>query len=145
MKFKDYDDKTFLVKRLKPDKVKDLNPNTLRMKTYKRTAYVKTDVPMVKRTLGNLPRYADKKPKVHFKEWMGIKGEKLHPDFSVDSYGKSEADGKWYGWSHRAIYGFGVGDTVKADTIGNKDSKEYVIKTDDQAKAAAKAFASEVS
>ena len=141
MKFKEYDDKTFLVKRIKPEKVKDLNPNTLRMKTYKRTAYVKTDVPMVKRTLGNLPRYADKKPKVHFKEWLGIKGE----EDSKGQYGKAEADGKWYGWSHRAIHGFKVGDTVKSDTIGNEKGKEYVIKTDDQAKAAAIAFAKEIA
>lgn len=145
MKFKDYDDKTFLVKRLKPDKVKDLNPNTLRMKTYKRTAYIKTEVPMVKRTLGNLPRYADKKPKVHFKEWMGIKGEKRSSDHDFDSYGKAEADGKWYGWSHRAIYGFGVGDKVPADASGNETGKEYIIKTDDQAKAAAIAFAKDVA
>jgi hypothetical protein len=141
MKFKDYDDKTFLVKKLKPEKVKDLNPNTLRMKTYKRTAYVKTDVPMVKRTLGNLPRYSDKKPKVHFKEWMGMK---MCSDTN-HSVAQAEADGKWYGWSHRAIYGFGVGDTVKADTIGNEAGKEYVIKTDDQAKAAAIAFAKEIA
>ena len=144
MKFKDYDDKTFLVKRLKPDKVKDLNPNTLRMKTYKRNAYIKTEVPMVKRTLGNLPRYSDKKPKVHFKEWMGIKGEKINSKHDVDSFGKAEADGKWYGWSHRAIYGFGIGDVVKPDTIGNEGGKEYTIKTDDQARDAAIAFAKEV-
>lgn len=41
MQFKDYDDKTFMVKKLKPDKVKDLNPNTLRTKTYKRNGYIK--------------------------------------------------------------------------------------------------------
>ena len=28
-------------------------------------------------------------------------------------YGKSDLDGKWYGWSHRAMYGFTVGSTVK--------------------------------
>ena len=27
--------------------------------------------------------------------------------------GKSAKDGKWYGWSHRAIHGFAVGDEVK--------------------------------
>ena len=31
----------------------------------------------------------------------------------VCSIGKSYKDGKWYGWSHRAIYGFNIGDTVK--------------------------------
>lgn len=141
MKFKDYDDKTFMVKRLKPVKVKDLNPNTLRMKTYKRVGYVKTDVPMEKRTLKNLPRYSDKKPKVHFKDWMGMK---MCTD-TKHSVAKSDADGKYYGWSHRAIYGFGIGDVVKADTCGNEGGKEYTIKTDDQAKQAAIAFASDVA
>jgi len=27
--------------------------------------------------------------------------------------GFSPKDGKWYGWSHRAIYGFGIGSTCK--------------------------------
>jgi hypothetical protein len=31
---------------------------------------------------------------------------------TICSIGKSE-DGKWYGWSHRAIYGFVVGSTCK--------------------------------
>lgn len=145
MKFKEYDDKTFLVKRLKPDKVKDLNPNTLRMKTYKRVAYVKTDVPMEKRTYGNIPKYANGNPKVHFKDWLGIKGQKIHSDHSAESFGKADADGKWYGWSHRAIYGFGIGDVVKAKDIGNETGKDYTIKTDDQAKQAAIAFAKDVA
>lgn len=29
------------------------------------------------------------------------------------SIGFCEREQKWYGWSHRAIYGFGIGDTVK--------------------------------
>jgi len=145
MKFKDYDKKTFLVKKLKSNKVKDLNPNTLRMKTYKRVSYVKTDVPMEKRTLRNLPRYANKKVKVHFKEWLGIKGQKTQSSHDSESFGKSEADGKWYGWSHRAIYGFAVGDKIGVDVSGNEDGKEYTIKTDDQAKETAIAFAKSVS
>ena len=32
---------------------------------------------------------------------------------SVCSIGKSQKNSKWYGWSHRAIYGFKIGDTVK--------------------------------
>ncbi len=32
---------------------------------------------------------------------------------SVCSIGFSEEEQKWYGWSHRAMYGFGVGDVVK--------------------------------
>lgn len=29
------------------------------------------------------------------------------------SIGFCEREQKWYGWSHRALYGFGIGDTVK--------------------------------
>jgi hypothetical protein len=141
MKFKDYDENVFLVKRKDPKKVKDLNPNTLRMKTYKRVAFIKTEIPMEKRSFNNLPRYADKSSKVRFQDWLGIKSEK-NPSCSI---GKAECDGKWYGWSHRAVYGFGVGDVVKVDTMGNDTGKEYEIKTDDEAKAAAIAFAKEIA
>lgn len=141
MNFKEYDDKTFLVKKLKGEKVKDLNPNTLRMKTYKRTAYIKTDVPMEKRTLDNIPRYANKSPKVHFKDWMGMKS----CSDTKHSVAKSEADGKYYGWSHRAIAGFAVGDTVKIDTCGNETGKEYVIKDEEMAKQTAINFAKDVA
>ena len=140
MKFKDYDENVFLVKRKDLKKVKDLNPNTLRMKTYKRTAFIKTEIPMEKRNFKNLPLYVDKSSKVRFQDWLGIKPEKINPKYDVCSIGKAECDNKWYGWSHRAIHGFGVGDVVKSD-----NGKEFEIKTDDEAKAAAIAFAKEVA
>lgn len=31
----------------------------------------------------------------------------------ICSIGFSEREQKWYGWSHRAIYGFSIGDVVK--------------------------------
>lgn len=43
----------------------------------------------------------------------GIKPEFRTPDSNVCSIGFSERDQKWYGWSHRAIYGFGIGSSVK--------------------------------
>ena len=44
----------------------------------------------------------------------GIKPEKISPSNNkVCSIGFCEAEQKWYGWSHRAIFGFGVGDIVK--------------------------------
>ena len=43
----------------------------------------------------------------------GIKPEKADPENNVCSIGFCETEQKWYGWSHRAIYGFGVGDVVK--------------------------------
>lgn len=36
---------------------------------------------------------------------------------SVCSIGFNEDEQKWYGWSHRAIYGFGIGHIVKEGSI----------------------------
>ena len=49
--------------------------------------------------------------------WMLLNRGIEKPEYSkegnsVCSVGKSTIDGRWYGWSHRAIYGFGIGDTV---------------------------------
>jgi hypothetical protein len=48
---------------------------------------------------------------------MGIKPEKRKPDHNVCSIGFNEAEQKWYGWSHRAIHGFGIGDEVRKGQI----------------------------
>ena len=47
-----------------------------------------------------------------------LKDRWIEPELSenrdcVCSIGKSKKDGKWYGWSHRAIFGFEIGDEVK--------------------------------
>jgi len=42
-----------------------------------------------------------------WKEYLQIdEPEKAHPSDNISSIGKSKKDGKWYGWSHRAINGF---------------------------------------
>ncbi len=43
----------------------------------------------------------------------GIKPEKANPSHNVCSIGFCEREQKWAGWSHRAIYRFGIGDVVK--------------------------------
>lgn len=43
----------------------------------------------------------------------GVVPELAAPGANVCSVGFSERKQKWYGWSHRAIYGFGIGDVVK--------------------------------
>ena len=43
----------------------------------------------------------------------GIKPEKMSFEDCVCSIGFCADEQKWYGWSHRAIFGFGVGDVVK--------------------------------
>lgn len=141
MNFSEYDEKNFMVKKLKPKKVKVLHPETLRFRTSRRQNYIKTTVPMEKRTLKNLPRYANKKPKVHFKDWLGIEMCK-DTKYSV---GKAQCNGKYYGFSHRAIASFGIGDKITKTSCGNEGGKEYTIKTDDQAKEAAINFAKEIS
>lgn len=46
------------------------------------------------------------------------KFEKTHPDHCVVSIGFNPEENKWYGWSHRAIYGFGIGDKCKVGDCG---------------------------
>ncbi len=43
----------------------------------------------------------------------GIQPELRTPKSNVCSVGFSTKDGKWYGWSHRALYGFKPGSTCK--------------------------------
>jgi len=43
----------------------------------------------------------------------GIRPQVNKPDHSTSSIGFSSKDGKWYGWSHRAMYGFKIGSTCK--------------------------------
>jgi len=57
-----------------------------------------------------------------------IKPEKVNPSHNVCSIGFCEAEQKWYGWSHRAIFGFGIGDTVKEGDCTNSSGwvEEYL-------------------
>lgn len=122
----------------------------------------KTNVPPNKRTLDNIPKYSNGKSKVRFQDWMIIKSQKRDPSHSAYSFGKSEADGKWYGWSHRAIAGFGAGDKVTGDSEGKKQTpgknpdgtpdwdnikwqEDFTIKNDDHAREVAMQFADNVS
>lgn len=82
-------------------------------------------------------------------------------DNKVCSIGKSYLDGKWYGWSHRAMYGFKIGDVTKEGdcTVSSGYTDEYLkenpdpyilpvgfeAKTEEDCKRMAIAFASSVS
>jgi hypothetical protein len=130
----DLKDGEYAVPHIKKEKVRDINPRTNRMKNFKRTNWIVTEVAPEDRTFDNLPRYKDGGAQVKFTDWLSIKGNP----------GKG-TDGKWYGWSHRAIYGFKPGDTVKPGDIGNKYqytpevSKKYMdIMTNDGMDAADK-------
>lgn len=77
---------------------------------------------------------------------VGEKGiiPETYGDLTVCCIGFCEKEQKWYGWSHRAISGFGVGDTPKESfPWGSTKGKE--IKTLEEAKEAAIAFAESVS
>lgn len=58
--------------------------------------------------------------------------------------GFSEKEQKWYGWSHRAIYGFGIGSKCKKGDAHYK-GKEWTAKTLEDAKKMAEDFAEAVS
>lgn len=44
--------------------------------------------------------------------------QKRKADHCVASIGFNPQEQKWYGWSHRAIYGFGIGSTCKEGNCG---------------------------
>lgn len=80
----------------------------------------------------------------------GIAPEKAEPEDSVCSIGFCEKEAKWYGWSHRAICGFGIGDRIFEEDYGDDHTPfvshgSVVIENLDQAKQAAIAFAEYVS
>ena len=80
----------------------------------------------------------------------GIKPELIDEDHTVCSIGFSEKDQKWYGWSHRAICGFGIGDKIFAPHYGDENTLftqhgEKTITTMQEAKLAAINFANHVA
>lgn len=87
---------------------------------------------------------------VKFIEEKEITPELAGRTHTVCSVGKSAKDGKWYGWSHRALVGFGIGDRIFEENYGD-DNTPFVkhgretIKTDADARKAAVAFARSVS
>jgi len=77
---------------------------------------------------------------------FGIKPEYRTPTSSVCSIGFREKEGKWFGWSHRAIFGFKVGDVVKeGDVIAEYLPVGFKAENIEQAKEMAAAFAESVS
>lgn len=75
---------------------------------------------------------------------------KLQPsriENTIATIGYSESEQKWYGWSHRAICGFGIGDKVFDENFERDDTTPFVecgtevIQRLSQAKRAAINFA----
>ena len=105
----------YLVPRINKNKKRVINPATGRLKNKKIVSYLKTNIAPEDRTLKNLPRDSKKKPKVKFQDWLKLKNT-LASNHSVGQ----GANGRWYGWSHRAIGEFYPGKEIKPGIIGNK-------------------------
>ena len=87
-------------------------------------------------------------------EKRGIAPEMSNPENSVCSIGYCAREEKWYGWSHRAIAGFGIGDKIydedyegdpHADRLVPQDHGSVVAKSLDDARLAAIRYAEDVS
>lgn len=60
----------------------------------------------------------------------GIRPELADPSHNVCSIGYCEREDKWYGWSHRALFGFGIGNAVrKGDCAYTPATKEDFIES----------------
>jgi len=154
-KFVEGEGKGYQVRMAKPEKYRKINPRTNREKNFKRQRFMSTDIAPEKRTFKNQPKYADGNSKVKFQDWLEIKTE---PDKRI---GKA-ADGKWYGWSHRTVYGFKAGDKITGkhdakkveypklpdgslDFDNGKYEPDFTIKDDNHAREVAMTFADNVS
>lgn len=73
-----------------------------------------------------------------FKEKHGIKVVQT-------GLGFSEKEQKWYGWSHRAYYGFGIGHKVKKGHVGYEELGDFECKTLEDCRKVAEIFAKSVS
>jgi len=93
-------------------------------------------------------------------EKLGISPEKADPSHSICSIGWAELSQKFFGWSHRAIHGFKIGDVVKEGDltaipkgVSLDDSPDvryglpvgFVAKTKEDCRRMAIAFARSVS
>lgn len=88
----------------------------------------------------------DEKTAAHLCDKLGINPIKRDPSHSVCSIGRSDLDGKWYGWSHRAIYGFEPGSTCKPDDSHyDPERGEWTARNWKHAQRMARDFAESVS
>ena len=78
-------------------------------------------------------------------EDRGIIPERVSQNAGVCSIGFSKNDSKWYGWSHRAMHGFGIGSSVKRgdlaySPVDEEDTKKYAVEFwDDENRSQTKA------
>lgn len=91
----------------------------------------------------------EQSPLQKFFDNHGIVPEKIDSTHSVESIGWSEKESRYYGWSHRAIYGFKIGDKSGPGKVGYQTLKDKgwptVAKTKEDCKKMAIAFAEEIA
>lgn len=91
----------------------------------------------------------EQSPLEKFFDKHGIVPEKISPTHSVESIGWSEKEERYYGWSHRAIYGFKVGHKSGPGKVGYQTLKDkgwpIEAKTKEDCKKMAIAFAEEIA
>jgi len=76
----------------------------------------------------------------------GIAPEKIAPESNVCTIGYAKRTRQWFGWSHRAIFGFGVGSKVtKGHCAAESLPVGFTAKTLVDARRIAIAFAESVS
>ena len=77
----------------------------------------------------------------------GIIPELRTQESRVCSIGFCKREQKWYGWSHRSMHGFGIGDEIKTDDLGATASLPIGFKSTSlsDSKRMAVAFAEAVS
>lgn len=65
---------------------------------------------------------------IYFKRFGLTQIQKADPEDNTCSIGFNEKEQKWYGWSHRAIAAFGIGDRVKEGDCTNSSgyTDEYL-------------------
>ena len=106
-----------------------------------------TNIPPEERTLKNLPRDSKKHAKVKFQSWLCLKKpEEFRGVSGFDASWGMAPDRTFYGWSHRALGSFKIGQEITNNTIGNiNKGKPWTIKTEEEDLKSAISFAKEIS
>lgn len=101
----------------------------------------------LKNTGGSNEEMSSKEAQLLYKAASVEKLKKKHGITKMeDGVGFSPTEKKWWGWSHRGAYGFGVGDKMKKGDAGYIPSKgAWTAKTMEDAKQMAVDFAEGVS
>ena len=119
----------------------DWNKTIIKKRQYKKWGYELRDESIIDKSFGSVPITVKSAYTLPEGEYIGsskdaydlctkrgIKPEKRTSDSGVCSIGFCHKELKWYGWSHRAIYGFGVGSkvTVGHCGYGPANPKEFI-------------------